>query len=52
MLQKIGREPRIKIVNVYSDIPDAQMSKEYYLEKIKLLVIGCKLPGGEHKLLL
>ena len=47
--KKMKQDSEIKIVDVYSDIPGAQKSKEYYLKRIELLMIGCELPGGEHK---
>ena len=47
--KKMKQVHKLKVVHVYSDTPDGQMSKEYYLIRIKLLMKGCKLPGGEHK---
>ena len=48
--RKMKQDSEIKIFHVYSDIPGGQMSKEYYLKRIELLMKGCELPGGEQKI--
>ena len=36
------------LVHVCQDFPGAQMTKYYYLEKIKQLMTKCEQPGGRH----
>ena len=38
------------LIQVSPDFPGAQKSKDYYLEKMKQLMIECKQPGGEYTL--
>ena len=35
------------IVQVCTDYPGVQMGRDYYLEKVKQVLVGCKQAGGE-----
>ena len=45
--EKIRQDDSYHIVQTCVDYPGVEMSRDYYLEKIKQLMTGCKQPGGE-----
>ena len=45
--EKMRQDDRYRIVQTCADYPGVEMSRDYYLEKIKQLMTGCKQPGGE-----
>ena len=44
--EKMRQDDRYRIVQVCADYPGVEMSRDYYLEKIKQLMTGCRQPGG------
>ena len=44
--EKMRQDDRHRIVQMCVDYPGVEMSRDYYLEKIKQLMTGCKQPGG------
>ena len=49
--EKIRQDNDCYLVQVCADYPGVEMSRDYYLEKIKQLMTGCKQPGGEHTII-
>ena len=45
--EKIRQDDHYHIVQVCVDYPGVEMSRDYYLEKIKQLMTGCKQPAGK-----
>ena len=43
---KMREDVRYHLIQVCPDFPGAQKSKDYYLERMKQLMIECKQPGG------
>ena len=46
--EKMRQDDRYHIVQVCVDYPGIEMSRDYYLEKIKQLMTGCKQSAGEY----
>ena len=45
--EKIRQARNCHIVQVCTDYPGVQMGRDYYLEKVKQVLVGCKQAGGE-----
>ena len=45
--EKMRQDSDYHIVQVCTDYPDVQMGRDYYLEKVKQVMVGCKQAGGE-----
>ena len=46
--EKMRQDDRYRIVQVCVDYPGIEMSRDYYLEKIKQVMTDCKQSGGEY----
>ena len=45
---KMREDANYHLIQVCLDFPGAQKSKDYYLERMKQLMTGCKQPGGKY----
>ena len=45
--EKMRQDSNLHIVQVCTDYPGVQMGRDYYLEKVKQVMVGCKQAGGE-----
>ena len=45
--EKMRQDSNYHLVQVCTDYPGVQMSRDYYLEKVKQVMVGCKQEGGE-----
>ena len=45
--EKMRQASNHHLVQVCTDYPGVQMGRDYYLEKVKQVMVGCKQAGGE-----
>ena len=45
--EKMRQDNDYHLVQVCTDYPGVQMGRDYYLEKVKQVLVGCKQAGGE-----
>ena len=45
--EKMRQDSDYHLVQVCTDYPGVQMDRDYYLEKVKQVMVGCKQAGGE-----
>ena len=45
--EKMRQDTNYHLVQVCTDYPGVQMGRDYYLEKVKQVLVGCKQAGGE-----
>ena len=45
--EKMRQDSNYHLVQVCTDYPGVQMGRDYYLEKVKQVLVGCKQAGGE-----
>ena len=45
--EKMWQDNDYHLVQVCTDYPGVQMGRDYYLEKVKQVLVGCKQAGGE-----
>ena len=45
--EKMRQDSNYHLVQVCTDYPGVQMGRDYYLEKVKQVLVGCQQEGGE-----